>query len=85
MGEPNEVKPGRGEFHENPAACICEDSEAKARELLTPHNQTLGNHRKVDTTNGFEADDHLNDKDLDWSDMDYIDEEYTLQGKKVGY
>ncbi|KAL3680357.1 hypothetical protein R1sor_023313 [Riccia sorocarpa] len=24
MGDPNEVRPGRGEFHENPAACICE-------------------------------------------------------------
>ncbi|KAH9654888.1 protein ROOT HAIR SPECIFIC 17 [Citrus sinensis] len=81
MGEPNEVKPGRGEFHENPAACICEDSEAKARELLTPQNQTLGNHRKVDT-HGSEAEDHLNDNDLDWSDMDYIDNGYTLQAKK---
>ncbi|KAL9231894.1 hypothetical protein vseg_007057 [Gypsophila vaccaria] len=24
MGEPNEVKPGRGEFHENPLPCICQ-------------------------------------------------------------
>ena len=23
MGEPEEVRPGRGEFHEYPAACIC--------------------------------------------------------------
>lgn len=23
MGEPGEVKVGRGEFHENPVACIC--------------------------------------------------------------
>lgn len=23
MGEPDEMKPGRGEFHEFPAACIC--------------------------------------------------------------
>ena len=30
MGEPKEVRPGRGEFHENPSACICEDSKAKA-------------------------------------------------------
>ncbi|GAB4838617.1 O-fucosyltransferase 16 [Ancistrocladus abbreviatus] len=29
-GEPNEVKPGRGEFYENPAACICESPLAKA-------------------------------------------------------
>ncbi|KAJ0654711.1 putative GDP-fucose protein O-fucosyltransferase [Helianthus annuus] len=31
MGEPKEVRPGRGEFHENPAACICEDTEAKSK------------------------------------------------------
>ncbi|MFS8006390.1 putative GDP-fucose protein O-fucosyltransferase [Helianthus anomalus] len=31
MGEPKEVRPGRGEFHENPAACICEDIEAKSK------------------------------------------------------
>ncbi|KAJ7294361.1 hypothetical protein O6H91_Y263200 [Diphasiastrum complanatum] len=24
MGEPNEARPGRGEFHENPVSCICE-------------------------------------------------------------
>ena len=31
IGEPKEVRPGRGEFHENPASCICEDSDAKAK------------------------------------------------------
>lgn len=24
MGEPDEMKPGRGEFHEYPSPCICE-------------------------------------------------------------
>lgn len=24
MGEPNEMRPGRGEFHEFPDSCICE-------------------------------------------------------------
>lgn len=24
MGEPHEVRPGKGEFHENPSSCICE-------------------------------------------------------------
>lgn len=24
MGEPNEIKPGRGEFHEYPSSCICQ-------------------------------------------------------------
>ncbi|KAI3802261.1 hypothetical protein L1987_30391 [Smallanthus sonchifolius] len=31
MGEPNEVKPGRGEFHENPVACIC---DAKSKSMI---------------------------------------------------
>lgn len=30
MGEPNEVKPGRGEFHEHPLACICQNNESRA-------------------------------------------------------
>ncbi|CAN0927392.1 O-fucosyltransferase 16 [Linum grandiflorum] len=29
MGEPNEVKRGRGEFHENPRDCLCEDRARK--------------------------------------------------------
>ncbi|EOA18388.1 hypothetical protein CARUB_v10006918mg [Capsella rubella] len=38
MGEPDEMKPGEGEFHENPASCICRTSEearvrAKAKHL----------------------------------------------------
>ncbi|KAL9244818.1 hypothetical protein vseg_018542 [Gypsophila vaccaria] len=27
MGEPNEVKPGRGEFHENPTPCLCRNGK----------------------------------------------------------
>ncbi|CAL0326966.1 unnamed protein product [Lupinus luteus] len=29
IGEPKELRPGRGGFHENPSTCICEDSVAK--------------------------------------------------------
>ncbi|KAG0603818.1 hypothetical protein M758_10G122700 [Ceratodon purpureus] len=31
MGDPMEARPGRGEFHENPAACICEKPEAQEK------------------------------------------------------
>uniref|UniRef100_A0A2P2JMI4 O-fucosyltransferase family protein n=3 Tax=Rhizophora mucronata TaxID=61149 RepID=A0A2P2JMI4_RHIMU len=34
MGDPKEVRPGRGEFHENPHTCICEYSEAEAKKDL---------------------------------------------------
>ncbi|KAJ6680926.1 O-FUCOSYLTRANSFERASE 16 [Salix koriyanagi] len=42
MGEPKEVRPGRGEFHENPHTCICEDSEAKARKNSGPRKYGKG-------------------------------------------
>lgn len=29
MGEPKELRPGRGEFHENPSTCICENTDPK--------------------------------------------------------
>lgn len=29
MGEPKEIRPGRGEFHENPSTCICENAVVK--------------------------------------------------------
>ncbi|GER40002.1 O-fucosyltransferase family protein [Striga asiatica] len=32
MGNPKEVRPGRGAFHENPAACICEKSVQMKRD-----------------------------------------------------
>ncbi|GJS07267.1 protein root hair specific 17 [Tanacetum coccineum] len=32
--EPNEVKPGTGEFHENPVACICEKSKAMSKSMI---------------------------------------------------
>ncbi|RLM60232.1 uncharacterized protein C2845_PM14G21300 [Panicum miliaceum] len=31
MGEPRELRPGRGEFHENPSTCICERTDGKAK------------------------------------------------------
>jgi len=34
-----QVRPGRGEFHENPAACICEKPEAKERLRLWREQQ----------------------------------------------
>ncbi|KAL8092169.1 protein ROOT HAIR SPECIFIC 17 [Apium graveolens] len=44
MGEPNEVKPGRGEFHENPSSCICEYPDTKLLEDSISRTQdTIGN------------------------------------------
>lgn len=37
MGEPDEMKPGEGEFHENPASCICRTSEARVVKKKAKH------------------------------------------------
>ncbi|GAB4828425.1 O-fucosyltransferase 16 [Ancistrocladus abbreviatus] len=67
MGVPNEVRPGRGEFHENPSACICEDAKAKkdssSRKIGAGKNQT-----RKDGEDGYE---HIADEDIEWNDQDY--------------
>nr|GEW69748.1 GDP-fucose protein O-fucosyltransferase [Tanacetum cinerariifolium] len=56
MGEPKEVRPGRGEFHENPATCISEDTEAKSRSETLP--------RKFGKAN-IDSDEVVADQDID--------------------
>lgn len=61
MGEPKEVKPGRGEFHENPDSCICQQQQAKGDDYNI-------NIRK----DGLETSDEQ-EEDPDWTDIDYLD------------
>lgn len=80
MGEPNEVRPGRGEFHENPTSCICEKSKAKAREVFIPHSRNKSG--KEDSTNndtGDLTDDQLMEDEQEWSDMDYAENAIRIQ------
>lgn len=80
MGEPNEVKPGRGEFHENPTSCICEKSKVKAREVFNPQSQNKSG--KEDSTNndtGDVTDEQLTEDERDWSDMDYGENTIRIQ------
>ncbi|EEF28623.1 conserved hypothetical protein [Ricinus communis] len=69
MGEPNEVKPGRGEFHENPSSCICENSEAKAGEDPVNQSEVWREKKRI------VSDERLTDYDheQDVSDMDYVE------------
>ncbi|OEL30888.1 Uncharacterized protein BAE44_0008092 [Dichanthelium oligosanthes] len=61
MGEPNEIKPGRGEFHEYPMDCICAKSKGKT-----------GQSRPRQIKRAGEAvENHSGDGDLDWRDLDY--------------
>ena len=67
MGEPKEVRPGRGEFHENPHTCICEDADAKATKDTLPRK--YGKAYKT-TGEDFVNDDQNDDQELpDFDDL----------------
>lgn len=60
MGEPNEVRPGRGEFHENPTSCICEHPNAKSKNIPLPRkigNDISKTHEAVDDEDEYMDDD----------------------------
>ncbi|ONK55915.1 uncharacterized protein A4U43_C10F2260 [Asparagus officinalis] len=42
MGEPNEIRPGRGEFHENPNDCICEKGKSSDKQMEHWHESDYG-------------------------------------------
>ena len=77
MGEPNEVRPGRGEFHENPSTCICEDSQAKAKKDSGPRKYGKG----YDTTRKDDViiDDQNADDEPEWPDTDDYDLNVPLE------
>lgn len=61
MGEPNEIKPGKGEFHEHPMDCICARTNRR-----TGHSKPYLSNRV-----GEAAGNHTSDAEFDWSDLDY--------------
>ncbi|GAU30194.1 hypothetical protein TSUD_311450 [Trifolium subterraneum] len=64
LGEPKEVRPSRGEFHENPSTCICEDSVAKAAKNSDPRKFSKDDGIKKDVANDeVDVDDNDNDND----------------------
>lgn len=75
MGEPNEVRPGRGEFHENPSTCICEDSVPKEKRDSGSKKYGKGNN----TTRKDEVIDDQNvDGDPEWPDTEEDDNQSGL-------
>ncbi|XP_071714863.1 O-fucosyltransferase 6-like [Rutidosis leptorrhynchoides] len=54
MGRPNESKPGKGEFHENPVACICEDSSSQSQSQ--DQNQSQSHHLSEYNSSDFQTD-----------------------------
>ncbi|KAL8524325.1 hypothetical protein ACS0TY_014053 [Phlomoides rotata] len=78
MGEPKEVRPGRGAFHENPSSCICENSEAKTIAGSVKKESGKGaSPIKKDVDTAVEED--QND-DLEWSDPEDEDDPTIQQG-----
>ncbi|GMH04660.1 hypothetical protein Nepgr_006500 [Nepenthes gracilis] len=75
MGAPNEVRPGRGEFHENPSTCICENSDPKAKRDSRSRKFGMGNNQG---RRDGEDDDH-NVVDDDAIDPDYDGDLAALQ------
>ncbi|BAT80449.1 hypothetical protein LR48_Vigan738s000800 [Vigna angularis] len=55
MGEPNELRPGSGEFHENPSSCICQNSSS----------ESLDNYESSTRKNW--AEEQFSEEELDWS------------------
>ncbi|KAE8724900.1 hypothetical protein F3Y22_tig00009308pilonHSYRG00001 [Hibiscus syriacus] len=62
-GEPKEVKPGRGEFHENPHSCICEAKGLESSQDQTPKDRNNG----VEVS---EQEQQSLEEDPDWTDID---------------
>ncbi|KAJ8772580.1 hypothetical protein K2173_027757 [Erythroxylum novogranatense] len=88
MGEPKEVRPGRGEFHENPHTCICEDSDARAKKDLGPRK--FGKWINA-TENAVPIDDQNVDDELELpepdndGDQDGLEENDLFNGTVLDY
>lgn len=77
MGEANEDTIGRGGFHENPSACICERKSSVAETHFVPYHlpaefderakRRKGNSSSGKVTGYFSG----GDKNLGWTDLDY--------------
>ncbi|KAJ0967937.1 hypothetical protein J5N97_024854 [Dioscorea zingiberensis] len=76
MGEPNEVRPGRGEFHENPSTCICENANTRVDFGSQTQIKVDGQNEKGYTSrnigespeNRSSGDD---EQEMNWLDFDY--------------
>ncbi|KAK4481359.1 hypothetical protein RD792_012246 [Penstemon davidsonii] len=79
MGWPKEMRAGRGVFHENPASCICEDSEAKAKMGSVPQEPGVPNKKDLD---GSLEDQNTNDE-MEWSDPEDEDDLRSQQANTL--
>eukprot|EP00249_Psilotum_nudum_P019338 c27201_g1_i1 orf=308-2065(-) len=80
MGEPDEIRPGRGDFFENPAACICENSQLKDKHEAIKQHRSKGKYKKGkgDYIKSVESQVHPEQEDED--DLEHTDVEGELEG-----
>ncbi|KAM3337809.1 O-fucosyltransferase 16 isoform X1 [Capsicum galapagoense] len=86
MGKPKEVRPGRGEFHENPSTCICEDSEAEKKVDWGRRKIGKGNVTKKKDSDDMKNDtETVHDENIDYepemTDPEDEDDEDSPPGK----
>ncbi|XVE93985.1 hypothetical protein REPUB_Repub01dG0241400 [Reevesia pubescens] len=68
MGEPKEMKPGRGEFHENPDSCICQAEGVETIQYQTPEDHE----NRKDTVEASDEQQSI-EEDPEWTDIDYLE------------
>ncbi|PSS08242.1 GDP-fucose protein O-fucosyltransferase protein [Actinidia chinensis var. chinensis] len=88
MGDPNEVQLGKGEFHENPLSCICENFDPKARGDSGSHTRATISHEIARENSpkrdaGGATDEQFTEDEQDGYDTDDADNENGLQGKRL--
>ncbi|CAI9117075.1 OLC1v1018399C1 [Oldenlandia corymbosa var. corymbosa] len=81
MGEPKEVRPGRGEFHENPSTCICEDTEAKAKAEAQPRKFGKDKVEQKEEPLGGLADSENVDDEPEWVEFEDDEDASDLRPK----
>ncbi|KAF8700631.1 hypothetical protein HU200_033976 [Digitaria exilis] len=82
MGEPMEISPGRGEFHANPAACICEKTgkNSVAVKSISRSNQELVNDTGIKKAVGRPPYPVYTDEEADGSDTE---DDTTARGEMI--
>lgn len=83
MGAPKEVRAGRGVFHENPASCICENTDAERDIASIQKGSVKESSHPLKTDIGLVNDDQNANDDLEWSDPEDEEDIKSQQGNNV--
>lgn len=87
MGEPDEMRPGRGGFHEYPDACICEKPNAKEKiEAIVKHGSTAKNRQHQDNAR-LTVEPHSENQSVATMDLDQfmVESDDSTPSQKQGH